>query len=119
MGDKQWKQFERNSAALFGGKRFPANMGHRLDFLSPQFAGQCKEVKSLSLEALTQLVEELDELAPKEDPPRLGAVCVKVRRGTGRPSPALVVLSATTWQAVQALLVQGAEDRHRLEGLEK
>lgn len=94
-------------------------MGHRLDFTSPQFVGQCKEVKNLSLEKLSQLVEEVDALGPQQDPPRLGVVCTKVRRGTGKPSPILVVMSSSTWEQVQKLLVQGQEDRHRLEGLEK
>ena len=45
--------------------------------------GQCKLVKTLSLEALTKLAE-----APKND-----VVCVKVRRGKGQSSPALVVMT--------------------------
>lgn len=106
MPDKQWKQFERDSAALFGGKRFPANMGHRLDFASPHFVGQCKEVKNLSLEALTKLVEEVEELAGKEPQPKLGVVCAKVRRGSGRGSPTLVVMSDETWRTLLDRLME-------------
>lgn len=86
-----WKQFEADSAALFGGKRFWANSGERIDFEGPNVSGQCKLVKSLSLEALTKLVEEMEIEANKSD--RLGVVCVKVRRGKGKPSPSLVVMS--------------------------
>jgi hypothetical protein len=91
---KAWKQFEADAAALFNGKRFWANSGERLDFegwignrlLGPskiEIRGQCKLVKNLSLEALTKLAEE----------PGVDVVCVKVRRGTGNPSPALVVMT--------------------------
>lgn len=91
---KAWKQFEADAAALFNGKRFWANSGERLDFegfvssgltgpSQKPVRGQCKLVKSLSLEALTKLAEE----------PGVDVVCVKVRRGTGRPSPALVVMT--------------------------
>jgi hypothetical protein len=99
---KAWKQFEADAAALFNGKRFWANSGERMDFEgsvsvsdydgppgSPPgrkrvpVRGQCKLVRNLSLEALTKLAEE----------PGVDVVCVKVRRGAGNPSPALVVMT--------------------------
>lgn len=90
---KAWKQFEADAAALFDGKRFWANSGERLDFEGEvmnyantklhKVRGQCKLVKTLSLEALTKLAEE----------PGVDVVCVKVRRGSGRESPALVVMT--------------------------
>ena len=97
---KAWKQFEADAAALFNGKRFWANSGERLDFEGSggwalvckedavPLRGQCKLVKSLSLEALTKLAEE----------PGVDVVCVKVRRGAGRPSPALVVMTFDTYR---------------------
>jgi hypothetical protein len=100
-----WKQFERDAAALFGGGRFWANSGERLDFkgsvshyepalgtgyrrMLREIQGQCKLVKTLSLEALTKLAEE----------PGVDVVCVKVRRGAGKPSPALVVMTFDNYQ---------------------
>ena len=87
-----WKQFEREAAALFHGARFWANSGERLDFSgrvgSVPVRGQCKLAKRLSLDALTRLAEE----------PGVDVVCVKVRRGTGRPSPALVVLTFESYR---------------------
>ena len=97
---KAWKQFEADAAKLFGGARFWANSGERLDFEGTvlravdcnehekrcdpiQVHGQCKLVKTLSLEALTKLAEESG----------VDVVCVKVRRGSGKPSPALVVMT--------------------------
>jgi len=95
---KAWKQFEADAARLFCGARFWANSGERLDFegevlkynddlddfaTSLKIRGQCKLVKTLSLEALTKLAEE----------PDVDVVCVKVRRGSGKPSPALVVFT--------------------------
>jgi hypothetical protein len=91
MPDKPWKQFERDSASLFGGVRFPANIGERVDFHGTRVRGQCKLVKSLSLEALTKLVEEMDSLT--KNTADAGVVCVKVRRGTGKSSPPLAVFS--------------------------
>ena len=103
MADAAWKQFEREAAALFGGKRCWANSGERLDFTAWPFLGQCKLVKRLSLEGLTQLVEEMDEAAFEIDKERgqvVGVVCVKVRRGSGIKSPPLVVMSFDTFKKV-------------------
>ena len=89
---KAWKAFETESACLFGGKRFFANSGERLDFAATvnsmsgepsRIAGQVKLTKTLSLEALTKLAEE----------PRVDVVCVKRRRGKGHRSAPLVVFT--------------------------
>jgi len=98
MPDHAWKAFERQSAALFGGTRHPANSGHRLDFETSTALGQCKLVKTLSLSALSDLAEEMArEALPKQ---KAGVVVVKVRRGKGRKSPMLVVCTAEVWAAV-------------------
>ena len=82
-----WKAFEREAATLFAGARFWANSGERADFEGSIFGtkvrGQCKLVKTLSLESLTQLAEE----------PGIEVVCVKRRRGKGKPSQPLVVMT--------------------------
>lgn len=96
MSTTAWKQFERDMAALFDTTRFKANTGERLDFESPQVIGQCKLRKNLSLEAITQLVEEIDQVANVAK--KFGVVCVKVRRGQGRVSPPLVVMTAETFK---------------------
>ena len=94
----QWKQLERDAAALFGGKRHWANSGERLDFESSTAIGQVKLVRRLSLDALTTLAEEMArEALPKQ---KAGVVVVKVRRGKGRKSPMLVVCTAEVWAAV-------------------
>ena len=91
----QWKQMERNVGKLIGGKRYPANQGGRVDVESDEYVVQCKERKTLSLEALTQLVEEIEGIAATKG--KQGIVAVKVRRGTGRPSPILFIQSGTQW----------------------
>ncbi len=91
-----WKQLERDVAALVGGKRYPANQGGRVDVEGPDYIVQVKERKSLSLEAITQLVEEM-ELIGKERG-KLGLVAVKVRRGKGKQSPILIVQSIDQWK---------------------
>jgi hypothetical protein len=98
VGDKAWKQFERQAAALFGGTRHPANSGHRLDFETTTALGQCKLVKTLSLASLSALAEEVArEALPKQ---KAGVVCVKLRKGKGRPTPMLVVCTAAVWAAL-------------------
>jgi len=98
MSDRPWKALERQAAALFGGRRHWANSGERLDFESDTAIGQVKLVRVLSLEALTQLAEEMErEALPKF---KAGVVVVKVRRGRGRHSPMLVVCTAAVWEAM-------------------
>lgn len=96
MSNPAWKQFERDSAEMFGAKRFWSNSGERFDFSSGSVLGQCKLTKNLSLEALTQLAEEVQVEATKTG--RLGVVCVKVRRGKGKDSPIMVVMTEAMWR---------------------
>ena len=68
MSRTNWKNIERSAASLFGLSRFPANMGGRLDFgprnsAEAPFVGQVKNPKVQSLNVLTKLVEEIDEIA--------------------------------------------------------
>ena len=101
-----WKAFERDSAALFGGKRFWANSGERVDFEGPLVKGQCKLVKSLALEQLTKLVEEMDKDAKPFS--KVGVACVKVRRGKGQASAPLVVMSFESFKWFYDTVVKGA-----------
>lgn len=95
-GMSAWKQFERDVAALLGGRRFWANSGERLDVESESAIAQCKLVKRMSLEAITALAEEVErEAAPKF---KAGVVAVKLRRGRGRSSPMLLIVTAETWK---------------------
>ena len=91
MSDKAWKQFERHAASLFDGKRHWANSGERVDFESEYAIGQCKLVKSLSLEALTKLAEEMER--DGEAKKKIGVVVTKVRRGSGKSSPTLITMT--------------------------
>jgi hypothetical protein len=97
MADKPWKQFERTSAELFGGKRFWSNSGEDIDFEGPCTIGQCKLVKTMSLSALTKLAKSIEKAAKEKD--KLGVVCVKLREGSGNPTPTLVVLTEESWRA--------------------
>ena len=91
MSDKPWKRFERDVAALIGGKRAWANSGEAIDCEGPSIVAQCKLVTRLSLEELTQLAEMV--AAQGAGKGKLGVVAVKVRRGAGHPSPGLVVMT--------------------------
>ena len=96
-----WKIFEAESAALFGVHRAWANSGHRLDFPRPDelddapAIGQCKQVQRMSLEELTALAEEMEALGLQSE--KLGVVCIKVRRGKGKKSAPLVVMTFPMW----------------------
>ncbi len=92
MADKPWKAFERDCAALIGGKRFWANAGERLDVESDEFRGQCKLVQRLSLAELTALAEEV-----AQDQEKFGVVFTKLRAGKGRQTPILVTMTAQTF----------------------
>lgn len=96
MGNTSWKQLERDVGLLVGGTRYPANQGGRVDVEGPQYVVQCKERKALSLEVLTQLVEEIEQIAKEKG--KQGLVAVKVRRGRGRSSPILIVQTADQWK---------------------
>ena len=101
--DKSWKKFERDVAELIGGKRAWANSGEESECEGPTIVAQCKEVKQLSLEALTQLAEVAAAQGASKD--KLGIVAVKVRRGSGVPSPGLVVMTFEQWSQITGFLV--------------
>lgn len=94
-----WKEFETQSGELFRTKRFWANSGERADFEGDGVEGQCKLVKSLSLNALTKLAEEMHERCAA--PNKIGVVCVKVRRGKGVKSEPLVVMTFAQFQKLR------------------
>lgn len=104
MGNKSWKQREREVGELIGGKRYPANQGGRVDVESALYVVQVKERKSLSLAELTKLVEEIEGIAATKG--KRGLVAVKVRRGKGHPSPMLIVQSANQWGKDEVLMAK-------------
>ena len=87
---------ERSAAALMKAKRFPANMGHRVDFEGPQWIGQVKSVRVLALKQLETLALEMERLAFQQG--KLGAVIVKRSAGQGVPTPHLVVVTEGVWR---------------------
>ena len=99
MSKTGWKQHERESAELIDGRRFPANMGDRVDIESDWAVGQCKEVKSLSLVALSALAVEMHEIGAAKS--KVGVVIVKASLGSGRKSPRLVVLHEDAWRVIR------------------
>lgn len=113
MADCAWKQFERHAASLFDGKRYWANAGERVDFESEWAIGQCKLVKSLSLEALTQLAEEMEADAGKKE--KVGVVVTKVRRGSGTPSPTLIVMTEPCLKRLVGFLIFRAVEEFKHE----
>ena len=96
MPDKPWKAFERECARLIGGTRYAANSGALIDCESSTVVAQCKLVKTLSLSALSDLAETAERQGAVKW--KAGVVAVKVRRGHGRRSPVLVVMTETVWR---------------------
>ena len=90
-----WKQLERDVGLLVDGKRYPANQGGRVDVEGPDYVVQVKERKALSLEQITQLVEEIENIGWSRN--KTGLVAIKVRRGKGKYSPILIIQSANQW----------------------
>jgi hypothetical protein len=90
-----------------GAKRFPANVGARLDFEGPTWVGQVKHVRTLSLAQIEALALEAERLGAQKNPPKLGALVIK--RSAGKlaernalghqiPTPHLVVVTEATWR---------------------
>lgn len=106
MSDKPWKQFERDMAKLIGGTRFWANSGESIDVEGPVFLGQCKHVKSMSLNAIAQLAEDvalegrLNCDARGGSDPKLGIVCLRTRPGSGKKSKTIVVMDESVFRAL-------------------
>lgn len=107
MPDKPFKKFERTTAALFGGRRYPANMGNRVDFTSDLVIGQCKLVQRISGAEISDLAEEMARVAlPRH---KLGVVCFKIRKGTGRTSPTIIAMTAAVWEQMTGKRVEQLE----------
>lgn len=121
MSDKPWKQFERDMAKLIGGNRFWANSGESIDVEGPVFLGQCKHVKSMSLNAIAQLAEDVAEDGrsnsknlrtdvktpdwiespfPIVPDPKLGILCIRTRPGRGKKSKTIVVMDESVFRAL-------------------
>jgi hypothetical protein len=98
MSRTGWKEAERKAATLIGGKRYPANMGGRIDCESDKCVAQVKEVGSLSLAQLTALAAEMEDLGREQG--KSGLVVVKHSAGRGNPTPYLVVATENVWRAL-------------------
>lgn len=96
MGNKSWKQREREVGELVGGKRYPANQGGLVDVEGPNFVVQVKERKTLSLAELNRLVEEIEGIGKERG--KYGLVAVKLRKGKGHPTEMLIVQTAKQWR---------------------
>lgn len=102
MSRHHWKAREREAARLMGGKRFPANMGGRLDGESTSAVWQVKERRTLSLAALESLAVEMERLGAQSH--RAGLVLVKRSAGRGVETPMLVCCTAATWRHLMGAL---------------
>lgn len=103
MSRRNWKQIERDAASLFNCTRYPANMGHRLDFESPTFVGQVKNPRVYSLHRLEQVAQEMADIGPTKidketGKNKIGVVVIKRSGGAGRRTPKLVVLTEGEWR---------------------
>lgn len=75
---------------------------------SPSCIAQCKLVKTCSLETLTTLAEQVERQAAGKA--KAGVVAIKLRRGRGRASPLLLVVTAATWERLNG--AAGEENTH-------
>lgn len=87
----QWKRFEREVAALFGGRRFWSNSGEQIDVESSTVVAQCKNVRECTL------TEQGEQRL------KAGVVALRAKRKAGRGRrrpPTLIVMTETTWRAL-------------------
>lgn len=89
MSRTGWKPVERDAAALFGGKRFEANTGGRLDFETDEWCGQVKNPQRISLATIERLAAEMDVIATAKG--KRGVLVVKRSAGKGVRTPLLVI----------------------------
>lgn len=100
MSRKGWKDEERLCAAMFYAKRYPANMGERLDFANRKFIGQVKNVKEASLPMVEALAVEMEEAGKKDSRLRYGVVAIKRSAGAGKKTPRLVIMTEAVWRRI-------------------
>ena len=83
MGDKAWKQRERNIAKYFNGTRNALSGGNskitRADVIHPNLFVECKLRKKHSA---IKLWEDTNELAKKENKTTVVALCEANRKGS-------------------------------------
>ena len=100
MSRTAWKRREREVARKTSGRRYPANMGGRVDVETDSMVIQVKERQRLSLAAIEALALEMDRVGSQKSPPKFGAVWAKRSAGRGRETPWLVIVSEATWRAM-------------------
>lgn len=91
MSDKDWKQVERDAAKLFGGKRFPANSGHRIDGESALFVWQVKHRKNHTMADMFNLTKEMEVYGQEHG--KMGLVYLRDKPGRGGKATSLVVMT--------------------------
>lgn len=89
-----WKKEERAAAAIFGGRRHPANVGGPADFETPTVIGQVKFVSKMPLAELEREALAMEALGFRLSPPKIGVVVAKRKRGKTR----LVILTEAAWR---------------------
>ena len=102
MADNPWKKFERQTGSLLGGSRYWANSGESVDVESAAFVAQCKNVQKCSLAELERLAMEAERQGDQKS--KVGLVCIKRRAGSGRATPALIVMTEHAFRAMSGPL---------------
>ncbi len=103
MSRTHWKHLERDAAALFGGKRFPANTGGEADFETDRFIGQVKNRKNLSHAELSRLCERIAEIGFSRG--KLGVLITKCSAGRGNERPIIISATEEVWEAILKRMV--------------
>lgn len=102
MSRTNWKQREREAAALIGGMRYTANQGGDVDCESGGYCVQVKERKTLSLAKLEALAQHIERVATQRN--KAGLVMVKRSAGRGTPTPFLIVMTEATFRYLNGRL---------------
>lgn len=99
MSRTRWKHREREAARLIGGRRYPANVGGRVDVESEGYVGTVKDVGRLSLAALEALTVEIEQIGRSRVPPKLGVLMVR-RSVQGIKTPWLCIVTEAGWRNI-------------------
>ena len=95
MHSSTWKAFERDCAAFIGGKRYPANMGGKIDVEGPTCVGQVKKRTNLSHADLSKEVMKMDAIG--RDKGKIGCVLHEIPRKAGCSKIRMITMSWATF----------------------
>ena len=93
---------ELEAASLLHGSRYPANTGGQVDVESATIVAQVKNVKVFPLPRIEREAEAIGRVGNAKN--KTGILMVKRSAGKGKPTPWLIVMTASTFRDLMGAL---------------